>query len=67
MDIAVEKKEIIRWVNSLDNPSVIKQLQQIKKKDAEPFDFEKEWKNGITSDELRKSTKEFLASLPWKK
>ena len=67
MDITVEKKEIIRWVNSLDNPAVIEQLKRIKKRETEPFDFEKEWKNGITSNELRKSTKEFLASLPWKK
>ena len=67
MDIAVEKKEIIRWVNSLDNPAVIEQLKRIKKRETEPFDFEKEWKNGITSNELRKNTKEFLASLPWKK
>jgi len=36
------------------------------KGETEPFDFEKEWANGITSDELRKSIKEFLSSLPWK-
>ena len=67
MDIAVEKSEIIKWINSLDNPTIIEQIKRIKKRDTESFDFEKEWANGITSDELRKSTKEFLESLPWKK
>lgn len=37
-----------------------------KKKD-ERFDFEKEWENGITVEEARKNTKDFIASLPWKK
>lgn len=67
MDIAVEKKEIIRWIDSLDNPHILEQIKQIKKKEDERFDFEKEWENGITVEEARKSTKEFLASLPWKK
>jgi hypothetical protein len=67
MDIAVEKNEIIKWINSLDNPVVIEQIKRIKKRETETFDFEKEWENGITSDELRKSTKEFLKSLPCKK
>jgi len=67
MDIAVEKIEIIKWINSLENPTIIEQIKRIKKRETGAFDFEKEWQNGITSDELRKSTKEFLNSLPWKK
>ncbi len=67
MDIAVEKKEIIEWVNSLDNPVVIQQIRNIQKRNTEPFDFEKEWAKGITIDEARKSTKEFLKSLSWEK
>ncbi len=67
MDIVAEKKEIIRLLNSLENPVVIEQIKRIKERDTRSFDFEKEWADGITSDELRKSTKEFLASLPWKK
>lgn len=67
MDIAVEKKEIIKWINSLDNPVVIQQIRNIQKRNTEPFDFEKEWAKARPIDELRKSTKEFLESLPWKK
>lgn len=67
MDIAVEKKEIVKWLNSLDNPAVIEQIKQIKKRNTEPFDFEKEWENGISIDEARKKTADFIKSLPWKK
>lgn len=67
MDLAVDKKEIIRWINALDKPYVIEQIKQLKKKKDERFDFEKEWENGIPIAEARKNTKEFLASLPWKK
>lgn len=66
MDFAIDKKEIIRWINALDNPYVIEQIKEIKKED-ERFNFEKEWENGIPIAEARKNTKEFLASLPWKK
>ena len=30
------------------------------------FDFEKEWKRGISRDELKTRTKEYFKSLPWK-
>lgn len=66
MDIAVEKKEIIKWINSLDNPIVIEQIKSIKEQETEPFDFEKEWANGITIEEARKKTHDFIKNLPWK-
>lgn len=67
MDIAVEKKELIKWINSLDNPVVIQQIKNIQKGNTESFDFEKEWAKGITIDEARKKTSDFIKSLPWKK
>lgn len=67
MDIAVEKKELIKWINSLDNPDVIQQIKHIQERNTEPFDFEKEWTKGITIDEARKKTSDFIKSLPWKK
>lgn len=54
MDIAVEKKEIIKWINSLENPIVIEQIKSIKNRDTGFFDFEEEWKRSITIDEARK-------------
>lgn len=66
MDIAVEKKEIMEWLNSLDNPAVVEQIKRIKKRNTESFDFEKEWENGISIDEARKKTANFIKKLPWK-
>lgn len=65
MNITAEKNEIIKWVNSLENPVIIEQINKIRKK--EPFDFEKEWARSITSGELKQHTKEFLKSLHWEK
>ena len=42
MDIAVEKKEIIKWINSIDSPVILEQIKNIQKNDTVPFDFEKE-------------------------
>ncbi|NGM60498.1 hypothetical protein G5B30_01090 [Sphingobacterium sp. SGG-5] len=67
MDIAVEKKEIIQWINSLDNPFIIEQIKRIRKNESEPFDFEREWKQGLSIDDARKKTADFIKSLPWKK
>ena len=65
MNIIAEKNEIIKWVNSLDNPAVIEKINSIRKR--ETFDFEKEWAEGITIDEARIKTSDFIKSLPWKK
>ncbi len=67
MDIAVEKKEIIQWINSLDNPFIIEQIKRIKKSEAEFFDFEREWEKGLPINEARKKTADFIKSLPWKR
>ena len=65
MDISAEKNEIIKWVNSLENPVIIDEINKIRKKST--FDFEKEWEEGITISEARKKTSEFIKSLDWKK
>lgn len=67
MDIAVEKKEIIEWINSLKNPFVIEEIKRIKNKESDSVDFEKEWKKGVSINEAREKTADFIKSLPWKK
>lgn len=67
MDIAVEKKEIIEWINSLKNPFVIEQIKRIKNKESDAVDFEKEWEKGVSINEAREKTADFIKSLPWKK
>lgn len=66
MNITAEKNEIIQWIDSLDNPSIIERIKMIKKEE-QSFHFDKEWEKGVSVSEARKSTKEFLSSLPWKK
>lgn len=65
MNLTTEKNEIIKWINSLENPILIEEINKIRKR--EKFNFEKEWKEGITISEARKKTSNFIKSLPWKK
>ena len=65
MNLASEKNEIIKWIHSLENPAFIEEINKIRKKKS--FDFEKEWREGITVSEARKKTSEFIKSLNWKK
>lgn len=62
MNISAEKNEIIKWINSLENPEIIEEINKIRKRKS--FDFEKEWERGIPIEELRKRTKDFIKTLP---
>ena len=64
MNLSAEKNEIIKWVQSLENPVLIEEINKIRKKS---FDFEKEWERGIIISEARKKTSDFIKSLDWKK
>jgi len=56
--ITERKKEIIKWINSIEDADVIKQIENFQKQQA--FDFEKELKNTISAEELKKRTTDFL-------
>ncbi len=60
-----QKQELIDWIASIENTDVIHELLNLKRKAT--FDFDEEFKKGITGEELRKRTTEFLKTLPWKK
>ena len=55
MNLAAEKNEIIKWVNSLENHVTIAEINKIRKK--EKFYFEKEWKEGMSISEARKKSR----------
>lgn len=55
MNATLQKAELIKWINSIDDPSVLDEIEAIKLK--EKFDFEKQWARGISGDELRKKLK----------
>ncbi len=65
MNLASEKSELIKRINSLENPFVIAEFNKISKR--EHFDFEKDWERGIPGEEMKKRSTDFLKTLPWKK
>ena len=66
MNPNIQKKEIIDWISALDNQDILQEVYQLKTQ-LEPFDFDTEFANGLTTDQFRQKTTEFLKSLPWKK
>lgn len=65
MNLTTQKSELIKWINSIEDVTILKELERIKSETT--FDFEKEWSRSISGDELREKTKKHLKSLPWKK
>ena len=65
MNLTAQKSELIKWINSIEDVTILKKIEVIKSETS--FDFEKEWAKSITGDELRERTKKHLKSLPWKK
>lgn len=65
MNIATQKDNLIKWIQSIDDAALLNKLETIKA--GETFDFEKEWARGISIEEARNKSKDFIRSLPWKK
>lgn len=65
MDLATQKKDLIKWIHSIEDSDVLKKLESIKSE--ETFDFDKEWERSISIEEARNKSKEFIKSLPWEK
>ena len=52
-------------ISKLEDKEVLMELENIKRKAT--FDFEEEFKKGISGEELKRRLSERLKSLPWKK
>jgi hypothetical protein len=65
MNIATQKDNLIKWIQTIEDSKILNKIESIKSE--ETFDFEKEWARGISVEEARKKSKEFIKSLPWKK
>ena len=65
MNIATQKDNLIKWIQTVEDVAILKKIESIKSE--ETFDFEKEWARSISIDEARKKSKEFIKTLPWKK
>jgi hypothetical protein len=64
-EIEIQKQELINWIATINDFSVLEDLIELKRRDT--FNFEEEFKKGITGEELKRRTTEFLKTLPWKK
>ncbi len=60
-----QKQELIDWISSIEEVSIIEDLTEMKRRAT--FNFDEEFKKGITGEELKRRTTEFLKTLPWKK
>jgi len=65
MEATASKKELIDWISNLDDEKMLLELAMMKRKAT--FNFDEEFKKGITGEELKKRLSERLRTLPWKK
>jgi hypothetical protein len=65
MNLVSQKQEIIQWIKNLDDVSILNEIQMLKSK--QDFNFEKSWKKGLTIEEARKKSKDFIQNLNWEK
>ena len=65
METTISKKELIDWISNLEDEKMLLELAVIKRKAT--FNFDEEFKKGITGEELKKRLSERLRTLTWKK
>ncbi len=58
MGLATTKQEIIQWINSIEDPDVIEQINHFRKQ--KPFRFEEEIENAISWEELKNAQPGFF-------
>ncbi len=51
-----QKQELIDWISSVEDVSIIEDLTEMKRRTT--FNFEEEFKKGLTIDEAKKLSKE---------
>lgn len=76
-----KKNELLNWIISLEDEEMIKKLTEFKdvissaNMVAEPKaeynvvkdDFDERFAKGISHEEMKRRTKEYISNLPWKK
>ncbi len=65
METLTQKKELIDWITSIEDEAILNKIVKIKRETT--FNFDEEFKKGISADEFRERTTEYIKSLPWKK
>ncbi|TRX37902.1 hypothetical protein FNW52_03095 [Flavobacterium sp. ZT3R18] len=65
METLTQKKEIIDWIETLDDVLILNEISRIKRQNT--FNFEEELKTAITGEELKRRLLAHIETLPWKK
>lgn len=65
MEIATQKKEIIDWILSIEDQAVLNEIEILKKQTS--FDFDEEFKKGLTTEQFRTAIKDRIKSYNWEK
>ena len=65
MEIATQKKEIIDWILSIEDQEVLNEIEMLKTQSS--FDFDEEFKKGLTVEEFRTAIKERISSYNWER
>ncbi len=64
-ELSIQKQELIDWIITINDVSVLEDLTELKRRDT--FNFEEEFKKGITGEELKRRLRKHISELPWKK
>lgn len=60
-----KKQELIDWIATIEDVAVYEDLVEIKRRAT--FNFDEEFKNGLTVEEFRTAIKERIRNYDWKK
>ncbi len=65
MNTTTAKQELIDWISTLEDESILMTLEGIKRNAT--FNFEEEFKKGIPLEEFRAEMLKRVRNYPWKK
>ena len=65
MSLISRKEALIQWISSVNDILLLEEIEKFKL--SKTFDFDTEFKKGISSKELKEKTTKHIQSLPWKK
>ena len=63
--LLTSKQELINWISTIEDPETLMILKGIKHEAT--FNFEEEWKKGISLEDFRTEMLRRVRNYPWKK
>jgi hypothetical protein len=65
MDTLMQKKEILDWISTLDNPIILNTIYKIKENNN--LSFKERFENGLTSEEFKQEMTKRIKEYPNRK